>query len=228
MITRNSDANREIWNRFQDGNCSVVVTSSIDDAVVTASALLPDIVVFGCEVGVTQTADNLQRISDAVGNGRQPCFLASMDSVPSDVSPASHNSEAQIRIDPAQRVGTRNDSSPQMESVQYDGIEIDTRSHRAAVDGRILDLTPTEFRILWLLINRPGQVFSREEVTRACFQPSRNIKKRTIDAHVKSIRRKLRDRSDMVETVRGIGYRLKVLGSPVYSAKDSQQPDHPD
>jgi two-component system phosphate regulon response regulator PhoB len=90
------------------------------------------------------------------------------------------------------------------------GIEIDRAQHRATVDGGELNLTPTEFRLLWALVRQPGRAFSRHELMEAAMGDDALVLERTIDVHVKSLRQKLADRAEQIETVRGVGYRFRV------------------
>ena len=88
------------------------------------------------------------------------------------------------------------------------GLVMNSRRHRAVVDGRPIKLTPTEFRLLWMLLSEPGTVFTRRQLTDACVGQNMHVQVRTVDVHVKSIRRKLGDRAELLQTVRGNGYRL--------------------
>jgi len=90
------------------------------------------------------------------------------------------------------------------------GIEIDRTQHRASVSGEELSLTPTEFRLLWALVRQPGRAFSRHELMEAAMGDDALVLERTIDVHVKSLRQKLTDRSEQIETVRGVGYRFRA------------------
>ena len=94
------------------------------------------------------------------------------------------------------------------DTIEVLGLVIDRRRHRAKVDGEQLELTPTEFRVLWTLASQAGLVLSRQHLAEECMKAGSAVKQRTVDAHIKSIRRKLGKRSDLVETVRGIGYRF--------------------
>lgn len=87
------------------------------------------------------------------------------------------------------------------------GIEIDRQNHTATHDGVVLDLTPTEFRLLWTLATHPGRPFSRNELMDTSRGEDANALERTIDVHVRSLRKKLGPAADIVETVRGVGYR---------------------
>jgi two-component system phosphate regulon response regulator PhoB len=90
------------------------------------------------------------------------------------------------------------------------GIEIDRAQHRATVDGQELNLTPTEFRLLWALVRQPGRAFSRHELMETAMGDDALVLERTIDVHVKSLRQKLGSRAEQIETVRGVGYRFRV------------------
>ncbi|HEY2250396.1 MAG TPA: response regulator [Planctomycetaceae bacterium] len=94
--------------------------------------------------------------------------------------------------------------------VSAGGIEIDRAQHRATVDGQELNLTPTEFRLLWALVRQPGRAFSRHELMETAMGDDALVLERTIDVHVKSLRQKLGDRAEQIETVRGVGYRFRV------------------
>ncbi|MEP3479594.1 MAG: response regulator [Fuerstiella sp.] len=88
------------------------------------------------------------------------------------------------------------------------GIEIDRVQHVCRLNGTVLDLTPTEFKMLWTLASHPGRPFSRNELMDTSRGEDANALERTIDVHVRSLRRKMGESADLVETVRGIGYRL--------------------
>jgi DNA-binding response OmpR family regulator len=89
------------------------------------------------------------------------------------------------------------------------GIEIDRVRHTVRVDGHSLELTPTEFRLLWTLARQPGRAFTRNELLDCCRGEDANSMERTIDVHIRALRKKLEDLADVIETVRGVGYRFK-------------------
>jgi two-component system, OmpR family, phosphate regulon response regulator PhoB len=88
-------------------------------------------------------------------------------------------------------------------------VLLDASAARAEVDGRDLDLTPTEFRLLQTLLERRGRVQSRRQLLEAVWEVTANIATRTVDMHVQRLRYKLGDAADWVETVRGFGYRFR-------------------
>lgn len=96
------------------------------------------------------------------------------------------------------------------EVISVAGIEVDRTLHTATLDGEEMQLTPTEFKMLWTLMHRPGRPYSRNELLDNARGEDANALERTIDVHVRSLRQKLGDRGCLIETVRGIGYRFKA------------------
>jgi two-component system phosphate regulon response regulator PhoB len=94
------------------------------------------------------------------------------------------------------------------------GVMIDRERHRVTVDEKVLDLTPSEFGLLESLVRQPGRVFSRSELIDAALGGDSLVLERTIDVHVRSLRKKLGSHAALVETVRGIGYRLRDPSGP--------------
>jgi two-component system phosphate regulon response regulator PhoB len=87
-------------------------------------------------------------------------------------------------------------------------IRVDVEAHRAFVDGAEMQLTPLEFRLLTTFMARLGRVQSREQLLEDVWEMSSEVETRTVDTHVKRLREKLGSGRDLLETVRGIGYRL--------------------
>ncbi len=87
-------------------------------------------------------------------------------------------------------------------------IRVDVEAHRAYVGVAEVILTPLEFRLLVTLMARVGRVQSREQLLTDVWEMSSEIETRTVDTHVKRLREKLGEARDLLETVRGVGYRL--------------------
>ncbi len=88
------------------------------------------------------------------------------------------------------------------------GVVIDRHGHRALHRGEELPLTPTEFRLLEVLLRQAGRAFTRYELMDAAIGEDAVVLERTIDVHIKSLRKKLGEAADLIETVRGVGYRF--------------------
>jgi two-component system phosphate regulon response regulator PhoB len=92
---------------------------------------------------------------------------------------------------------------------QIGPLRIDSTAHRVTVDGRELDLTPTEFKLLLLLAERRGRVQPRNLLLEMVWEAAPDIQTRTVDMHVQRLRAKLGEAGDLIETVRGFGYRIR-------------------
>ena len=88
-------------------------------------------------------------------------------------------------------------------------ITIDRAEHRVSVDGQQIELTPTEYKLLLTLAERRGRVQGRAHLLETVWEAAPDIQTRTVDMHVQRLRTKLGDAGDLIETVRGFGYRLK-------------------
>jgi len=103
------------------------------------------------------------------------------------------------------------------ESTTRLGISVDRRRHQAVAEGKPLQLTRSEFRLLDTLIRQPGRVFHRTELIDAALGEDTMVMERTIDVHIRALRRKLGEHADVIETVRGVGYRFRdseLVGEP--------------
>ena len=88
-------------------------------------------------------------------------------------------------------------------------LSLDLNQHRAHWDGQELQLTLTEFGILRTLMGTPGKVYSREDLMKQAYELARTVSDRTIDSHVRRVRKKFLDMGcDPIQTMHGLGYKL--------------------
>lgn len=97
------------------------------------------------------------------------------------------------------------DSKP----LQHGPFRLDAGRHELSVDGLGVELSATEFAVLALLLRSPGRVFTRGQIIDAVKGPDYPVTDRAVDVQVLSIRRKLGEAGGLLETVRGVGYRIK-------------------
>ncbi len=97
--------------------------------------------------------------------------------------------------------------------VKIGPVRIDRAAHEVHVDEDIVDLTPTEYKLLLTLAERKGRVLARTLLLETVWEAAPDIQTRTVDMHVQRLRAKLGDAGDMIETVRGFGYRINS-GAP--------------
>ncbi|MDQ2931290.1 MAG: winged helix-turn-helix domain-containing protein, partial [Gemmatimonadota bacterium] len=88
-------------------------------------------------------------------------------------------------------------------------IEIDRSAHRVKIDGLEIELTATEFKLLLTLAERRGRVQGRAHLLETVWDAAPDIQTRTVDMHIQRLRTKLGVASDLIETVRSFGYRLR-------------------
>lgn len=98
------------------------------------------------------------------------------------------------------------------EVIEHLEVKVDRIRHRVSFLGEPLDLTPTEFRLLECMLRQPGRAFTRHQLMDAAIGEGSIVLERTIDVHVKTLRKKLSvagGDGELIETVRGVGYRFR-------------------
>jgi len=94
-------------------------------------------------------------------------------------------------------------------TVRHCGIEINTETHRATVDGEEVQLARKEFELLLLFLKHPEKVFTRNQLLNTIWGYESDIVTRTVDAHVSSLRKKLGEKGRLIRSVPRIGYRME-------------------
>lgn len=115
--------------------------------------------------------------------------------------------EVVARIKNVLRRSAENNGSPQIEP----GIIINEKTMQVSFDGQGINLTPAEFRLLHFLSQHPGQVFNREQLMQRIYPDNRLVTDRTIDSHIKNLRKKLQQAnpdSECIKSIYGVGYKL--------------------
>ncbi|MEN6488077.1 MAG: response regulator [Smithella sp.] len=98
------------------------------------------------------------------------------------------------------------------QAIQSQGLVLDEQSYRATLHGRDLELTAVEFKLLHLLVEHPGRIFSRQQIMDRIYSDERFVSDRTVDSHIKKIRRKIEavdPKSNLVQSVYSVGYKFE-------------------
>lgn len=115
--------------------------------------------------------------------------------------------EVLARVETVLRRNTRSLSEPPAENIrQYENLRLDTASKRASLGGRDVSLTKTEFEILWLLLQNPGRVYSRDSLLRTVWPDDVLVTDRTVDVHIARMRKKIAPYDKHIVTRLGYGY----------------------
>ena len=93
--------------------------------------------------------------------------------------------------------------------VSIDGMAIDCNRHEVRLEGKKINLTAMEFKLLHFLASHPGRVFTREHILNNVSSEDAYIIDRNIDVHIRSIRKKLDKQRDLIETIHRVGYRFR-------------------
>lgn len=88
------------------------------------------------------------------------------------------------------------------------GLELNPLEHMVLANGSRVILTLKEYKLLWLFMSNPGRVFSRDQLIQSVWGADYIGETRTVDVHIGTLRSKLGDCADCIETIRGVGYRL--------------------
>ena len=117
--------------------------------------------------------------------------------------------EVIARVQAVLRRGPIKQESSSDDRMVHGNVVIDSKRHEVLVDGSPRDFTATEFRLLHFLASHPGRVFDRAHLISRAIGDHAIVLDRNIDVHVRSVRSKLDPYRELIETVRGVGYRFR-------------------
>jgi two-component system phosphate regulon response regulator PhoB len=104
----------------------------------------------------------------------------------------------------------RSDDKPAEQILEFDGLKLDIETHRVTVESKLLELSPTEFRLLHFFISHPERVYSRTQILDNVWGNNVYIEERTVDVHIRRLRKLLAEHNfdGYIQTVRSVGYRF--------------------
>lgn len=213
------------YNLEKEGFAVTCVTSG-EAALAAARSRLPELVILdlmlpgvdGLDVCRRLKADALTRqipIIMFTAKGDEPDIVAGLELGAADyvIKPFS----PRVLVARVRAVLRRGAEAPGNEDVLRVGpLTVHPARHQVTGSAGTIDLTAAEFRILQFLARRPGWVFTRQQIIDAAqgddaFAGERFVTDRSVDVHMVSLRRKLGTDGALIETVRGVGYRLKAV-----------------
>jgi len=178
----------------------------------------PDLVLLDLMLPFTSGLDVLRKLRDNRKSAQMPVIIVSAKGEESDivvglelgaddyVTKPFNMSVLLARMNALLRRFQTSEAPPKI--VNIGSVEIDTDRFIVAVDGESVSLTRTEFGILYALATAQGRVMTRNQLIDEAIGSDADVTDRTIDVHVTSLRGKLGTARELVETVRGVGYRL--------------------
>ncbi|MCC5879728.1 MAG: phosphate regulon transcriptional regulator PhoB [Idiomarina sp.] len=96
------------------------------------------------------------------------------------------------------------------EPLEVDGLKLDPVSHRVSANGSAVDMGPTEFRLLHFFMTHQDRVYSREQLLDHVWGTNVFVEDRTVDVHIRRLRKAIGEHDRLVQTVRGVGYRFSA------------------
>lgn len=102
----------------------------------------------------------------------------------------------------------KNITAPVVEDYTLGAITLSLKTYEVRVDGELIDLTPSEFKLLSTMVQNSGRVLTRERLISEVQGEGVSVIGRTVDTHVFGLRKKLGKAGDLIETIRGVGYRV--------------------
>jgi two-component system, OmpR family, phosphate regulon response regulator PhoB len=206
----------ELSAEFERDGHETLIARNSEEGVRLARGVLPDRIIL--DLPIADCLELCWRLGDLENTREIPVFMLAQDEAVIAASHAALTFNEPTRTfapsDPLtlRLTALRNKRRPQTNQAQvleYRGVRIDLLQHQAYSNGTKIELTPTEFRLLECFLRQPGRAFSRTQLLDSAISKGNLVLERTIDCHVKSLRRKLNSNRVAIETVRGIGYRFR-------------------
>jgi len=206
---------------FQKENFEVHIAADGRTALEKCQTLVPDIVLLDLMIPGPDGLQVCRQLrSDSRTKGIRIIMITAKDEETDEIVgfnlgaddyvPKPFRMKALIeRVKALLRRNPADEAEEDRDRLMIEGIDIDRVTHMVRLDGQELPLTPTEFNLLWTLARQPGRTFKRNELLDWSRGEDANSMERTIDVHVRGLRKKLGDKAVLIETVRGIGYRFK-------------------
>jgi two-component system, OmpR family, phosphate regulon response regulator PhoB len=211
--------NEVLTYNLQAAGYETFVATDGQDGLLKAETKLPDIVVLDLMLPVVDGLDVCRRLRAQPSTRDMLILMLTAKSEESDelvgfslgaddyvTKPFS----VKVLLERIKALRRRRQTAPdEADTTTKLGVSVDRRRHEATSAGKSLALTRNEFRLLDTLIRQPGRVFDRSELIDAALGADAMVLERTIDVHIRALRRKLGNRADVIETVRGVGYRFR-------------------
>lgn len=135
--------------------------------------------------------------------------LGASDYIQKPISPQKLIARVKSNLRKIQSLPSENSDYPV--KIKYGPIEINREKYEVLIDGHKKIFPRKEFEVLYFLVNNPGRVFGREALLKEIWGAEVYVVDRTVDVHVRKIREKLGPNAELIETIKGVGYRLKSV-----------------
>ncbi|MCB2230923.1 response regulator transcription factor [bacterium] len=221
LVVEDEEDIRELinYNLTREG-FQVEAVATGEDALQSLKKTTPDLVLLDLMLPGVDGLEVCRRLKNNAGTSSVPVVIVTAKGEEADVVTGLELGADDYVIKPfsprvllarVRAVLRRQDSPPvdEDDTLEIHGMVIHPGRHEVTLEGKKVDLTLTEFRMLHLLASRPGWVFTRYQIIEAVHGENYLVTDRSVDVQVVGLRKKLGSAGKMIETVRGIGYRFK-------------------
>lgn len=204
----------------------VSITSSGEEALLTVLDLNPDLILLDIMLPGVNGLQVCKQVRSYAKTSKIPIIMLSAlgnepdiikgleegadDYIPKPFSPTL----LQAKVSAVMRRTANGDNTPEQKLLYIHGMVIDPVRFMVKIGGADISLTRTDFMILHLLANEPGRVFTRRQIIIAGHGKDHEISDRSVDVQIVGLRRKIGSAGQCIETVRGVGYRMKEETGP--------------
>lgn len=216
LIISQADATRDVLQaRLKQFGCDVLTAENAEVGVERALVHLPDAILVSQKSGGADTMEVCREILSNAETAQEPVIVlippgCDIDATQGEVDQGTRLIDVSQFAQAISRLAcATSDFRDTSDRLMTNGLFLDRNAFRASIDGREIQLTLTEFNMLWRLARNSGSVISRKELCDECRDSETESRCRSVDVHVRSLRVKLDEKADLLETVRGLGYRMR-------------------
>ena len=222
IVENDLDDLRSLRQSFAELRFELVEVGSIQDALCVLDTTTPDLVISELRLPDGSGFALCRHVRERSEDGTVPILLTSRwcsesdrilafecgadDFIAKPIFPRELTSRIRAVM---RRAGANYGAQPANTNDSKSVLEVDSSTHTVTCAGRNIALTPTEFQVLAVLARKPGRVLSRAELIESAWAGTSQPSTRSVDTHVKALRSKLGSIGNLIETVRGVGYRIK-------------------
>ncbi|MDF1525714.1 MAG: response regulator transcription factor [bacterium] len=221
LIEDDEDIQELIRYNLDREGYDIKLVGSAEDGLIQASSWEPDIVLLDLMLPGMNGLDACRKLKSTEATSSIPVIMVTAKGEEADIVSGLELGADDYILKPfspkvlvarIRNVLRRAESDPGQSpdgAIDHHGIYIHPGRREVTSGGDSVDLTFTEFNILEFLVRRPGWVFTRSQIVDNIRGNDYHVTERSVDVHILGLRKKLGDFGDVIETVRGVGYRFK-------------------
>jgi two-component system phosphate regulon response regulator PhoB len=217
IIARDHEVLDRVSAAMRGQGFRVATVGGAEEGFSRAAEMRPDLIIVDLQLFGSGIIEICRRLRGRHGTNRATIFLIATQEREVEILTSLQNGADDYFLKPLVpekllarcRIAFRRRSEGLENVVEVRELTIDPNAFEAHLAGKRLELTPTEFRLLYLLACRPGWAFTRYQIVDAIRGEDYLVQDRAVDGQVLGLRKKLGEYGDYVETIRGVGYRFR-------------------